>query len=360
MNKSPTHNDRTHCKQTTCDHTQCNPVSHKPPEKPSHLFSVAPMVDVTDQHARHLYRLISRKALLYTEMVTAHTILHHRQLETILSFEETQHPVVIQLGGSEPEALTQAATIAESFGYDEINLNIGCPSPRVQKGAFGACLMAKPQLVRECVAAIQERCSLPITIKTCIGIDQHNSDAFLDDFIGIVSEAGVDTFIIHARIALLKGLNPKQNRQIPPLNYDRVFRLKKNFPQLNLVLNGGLESPEQALMYLDTLQGVMLGRAVMNQPYLLHTVDHLFYNQPFAPLTEKEVVMHYVNYAKEAFSKGTRLQTLIRPLLGLFHGVQGARGYRRCLSEGACQKTATPDLITQALYQLEAQQPTMP
>jgi tRNA-dihydrouridine synthase A len=338
MNKPPSPH-QTHCRQTR----------DEAKKRPSHLFAVAPMVDVTDQHARHLYRLISRKALLYTEMITAHTILHHRQLERILSFDETQHPVVIQLGGSEPQALAEAARIAQSFGYDEINLNIGCPSPRVQKGAFGACLMAVPTLVRECVTAIQAACSLPVSIKTRIGIDQQNSDAFLDDFIGTVSEAGVDTFIIHARIALLKGLSPKQNRQIPPLNYDRVFRLKQNFPHLNLILNGGLESPEQALMYLDTLQGVMLGRAVMNQPYLLHTVDHLFFNQPFAPLTEREVVMHYADYAWKAFNKGVRLQTLIRPLLGLFHGVQGARNYRRCLSEGVCQTTATPDLITQAL-----------
>lgn len=302
-----------------------------------HAFSIAPMMDCTDRHCRVLMRLISRRALLYTEMVTSNALVRGRDPERFLAFDPSEHPVVLQLGGSDPAQLTQAARMAENWGYAEINLNVGCPSDRVTSGRFGACLMAEPQLVADCVAAMNTAVRIPVTVKTRIGIDDLDSDAHLDHFIATVASAGCTTFIIHARKAWLNGLSPKENREIPPLKYERVYALKHSFPALRVILNGGLKTCDAARAALTdaagtTLDGVMLGRAPYDTPYMLADVDRLFFADTTPALSRADVVEAYVAYARGALSEHVRPHHVLRHAAGLFHGRANARTWRQTLA----------------------------
>jgi tRNA-dihydrouridine synthase A len=305
------------------------------------------MMDCTDRHFRYLVRLISRHARLYTEMMTANAIVHTarggRDLSRFLGFNPEEHPLALQLGGAEPASMAEAALHGARAGFDEINLNIGCPSDRVQSGRFGACLMAEPETVSNCVRAIRDALAkdhglVPVTVKTRIGIDHQDSDAFLDDFVGHVAAAGCDVFFIHARKAWLSGLSPKENRQIPPLHYDRVVRLKKNFPRLTIAINGGITTLAQAQGLLAgrdgvRLDGVMIGRAAYDTPYaLLAEADRALFNEPRAVPSEREVALAYLAYVARENAKGLRPHHALRHALGLFAGQPGARAWRRRIS----------------------------
>lgn len=311
-------------------------------------FSVAPMLDWTDRHCRYFYRLMSKQALLYTEMVTTGAILHGNQ-QRFLQFNPEEHPVAFQLGGSDPKDLSASAKIVEQYGYDEINLNVGCPSDRVQNGLFGACLMAKPELVADCVAAMQAVVSLPVTVKSRIGIDDKDSYDELVHFIRTVAEAGCKTFIVHARKAWLQGLSPKENREIPPLRYDVVYRLKQEFPELEIILNGGITTLTQAKEHLEQIDGVMLGREIYHNPFILTQVDQTLFGQPQALTTRQEVVRSLVPYIQQQVQQGVRLNSITRHILGLFHGVDGARRWRRHLSERAYKPGADENVVLEAL-----------
>ena len=295
------------------------------------------MMGYTDRHARYLYRLISPHALLYTEMVTAKALLHgdHQRL---LQFNEAEHPLVLQLGGSEPDEMTKAAILAQKAGFDELNINVGCPSDRVQSGTFGACLMATPELVGQIYSAIMAEVGIPTTIKHRIGIDDQDSFKDLENFILTVAEAGCNTFIIHARKAWLKGLSPKQNRDIPPLDYGRVYRLKQDHPELTIIINGGIKSAEQVMLHLAHTDGVMIGREVFNQPWLLAELENLIYSDGSVPITRSEVQKHYSRYIENELLMGTSVHALVKPLSGLFFGLQGAKLWRRSLTETAQNK----------------------
>ena len=310
-----------------------------------HRFCVAPMMGCTDRHARYLLRLLSRRARLYTEMVPTGALLHG-DAERALRFDAAEHPVAIQLGGNDPAALARGARLAEGAGYDEVNLNVGCPSPRVRKGCFGAALMAQPTLVAECVAAMRNAASVPITVKTRIGIDDLDSYARFRHFAGAVAEAGCATLIVHARKAWLNGLSPRQNREIPPLRHDRVYRLKREMPDLEIVLNGGINTLEEAGTALRRVDGVMLGRGAWNDPWLLAGVDRTLFGDADSPPDRNEIVARYLAYARR--QRGARLGELVRPLLGLYHGVPGARRWRRTLGELAHRRGATVDAIARA------------
>ena len=303
-----------------------------------HRFCVAPMMGCTDRHGRYLLRLLSRRARLYTEMIPVGALLHGNA-ERALRFDPAEHPVAIQLGGSDPADLARCARLAERAGYDEVNLNVGCPSPRVQRGSFGAALMARPDLVAECVAAMRNAASIPVTVKTRIGIDDLDSHARLRDFAGVVAGAGCDTLIIHARKAWLSGLSPRQNREIPPLRHDRVYRLKREMPALEIVLNGGITTLEEAETALRRVDGVMLGRAAWHDLWLLAGVDRTLFGDTAPPPERSEVTGRYLAYAER--QHGARLGELVRPLLGLCHGVPGARRWRRTLGELAHRRNAT-------------------
>lgn len=319
-----------------------------------HRFAVAPMLDWTDRHERFFLRLISRHALLYTEMVTTGAIIHgHR--ERFLDFHRDEHPLALQLGGSDPGDLKTCCRIAEDYGYDEINLNVGCPSERVQNGSFGACLMAEPQLVAECVAAMKTEVAVPVTVKHRIGIDDRDSYEALFEFVTRVAEAGCETFIVHARKAWLKGLSPKQNREVPPLRYDLVYQIKKDFPQLNIVINGGVQSLEQALQQLQQVDGVMMGREVYQNPYVLARVDELFYGDHHALPTPREVLRSFLPYVSEELAKGTRLHAMTRHILGLFQGMPGAKAWRRHISENATRPNADLQVLLDAADKVREQ-----
>src|SRR5262245_36749412 len=299
-----------------------------------HRFCVAPMMDWTDRHCRFFHRLLSRRAWLYTEMVTAEAVLRgHR--ERLLGFAAEEHPVALQLGGSDPARLAQAAAIGEDFGYDEINLNVGCPSDRVQEGRFGACLMAEPDRVAEVVRAMQVRVRVPVTVKCRIGIDDQDSEIALERFLASVADAGCRTFIVHARKAWLQGLSPKQNREVPPLDYRRVYRLKAAHPELEIVLNGGIASLAQAQAHLAHVDGVALGRAAYQNPYLLADVDRRLFGGRFAAPSRRDVLEALVPYAERHLRGGGRLNNVPRHILGLYHGRPRARAFRRFLSERA-------------------------
>lgn len=317
------------------------------------LFSVAPMLDWTDRHCRYLLRQISQHALLYTEMVTTGAILNSDR-ERLLRYDPCEHPLVLQLGGSEPQQLAECSRIAEEAGYDEINLNVGCPSNRVQSGRFGACLMAEPALVADCIAAMNTAVSVPVTVKTRIGIDDRDSYEELAHFIGCVQQAGCETFIIHARKAFLHGLSPKENRTVPPLNYDFAYRIKDDYPELCIIINGGiteLDAAEQHLMFVD---GVMLGRSAYHNPYILADVDRrLFHDRRSSPGRE-EVVLSMLPYIARELNQGTSLKHITRHMLGLFQGLPGARHWRRHLSEYGPRSGAGIEVVTQALEQLAA------
>ena len=306
----------------------------KPLKSDSHRFCVAPMMEWTDRHCRYFLRLISRRAFLYTEMVTADAVLYGNR-ERVLGFSPEEHPVGLQLGGSDAGKLGEAARLGAAYGYDEINLNIGCPSDRVQSGRFGACLMAEPDLVAECVAAMGDSSALPVTVKCRIGIDDQDAEESLDRFIDHVAEAGCRTFVVHARKAWLKGLSPKENRDVPPLDYERVLRLKRRRPDLEIVLNGGIESFASAESHLPEVDGVMLGRAAYADPYLLAEVDRAMFGSAETPPARLDVFDRFVPYVEAQLAKGARLNQMTRHILGLFHGQPRARAFRRHLAENA-------------------------
>ena len=305
-----------------------------------HRLCVAPMMDWTDRHCRFFLRQVNSGARLYTEMITTGALIHG-DVERHLGFDAAEHPVALQLGGSEPEELARCAKLGEQYGYDEINLNIGCPSERVQRGAFGACLMAEPGLVALCVSTIKNHIELPVTVKHRIGLDRMEDYAFVRDFVGTVAEAGCRTFIVHARNAVLKGLSPKENREIPPLRYDYVYRLKADFPHLDIVINGGITTLQEIDLHLETVDGVMLGRAAYHNPWLLADPGK----------TREQVVKAMYEYAK----KGRfLLRNVTRHMLGLYHGHRRARLWRRMLSDPVLRDKNDPALLLDALEAVES------
>ena len=320
-------------------------------KKLNRKFTVAPMLDWTDRHCRFFHRLLTKEAILYTEMVTTGAILYGDPARQ-LRFNSQEHPVALQLGGSEPQELAQCARIAQDYGYDEINLNVGCPSERVQKGAFGACLMAEPQLIAECVSAMQAAVAIPITVKNRIGIDDQEDYADLHNFIDTVSQAGCQTFIIHARKAWLKGLSPKENREIPPLRYDLVYQIKQAFPALEIIINGGITTLEQCQQHLQHVDGVMVGREAYHNPWLLAQVDPLLYGTP-APLESRQAaLLAMLPYVQAQLDAGVPLGHISRHLLGLFQGMPGARAFRRLISENAHKPDAGVKLLRDALAKI--------
>lgn len=292
------------------------------------------MMDWTDRDFRYLLRLISQHALLYTEMVTTGALIHGNR-KRFLAHDAKEYPLALQLGGSDPKELAECAKMGEDAGYQEVNINVGCPSDRVQSGRFGACLMAEPELVAEGVAAMQAKVSIPVTVKTRLGIDEFDSYEFLTDFIDKVSAAGCDTFILHARNAWLKGLSPKENRDIPPLNYERVYQVKKDYPHLHIDINGGIQDLEQASQHLQHVDGVMMGRAIYHNPYLLAEADQSIFGQDNNGLSRHEVIEAMLPYIERRMQQGRPLKSITRHLLGVFQGEPGARRWRRHLSENA-------------------------
>lgn len=310
------------------------------------------MMDWTDRHCRFFHRLLTRQALLYTEMVTADAVIHGKR-DRLLGFSADEHPVALQLGGSDPAKLAQAARIGEGYGYDEINLNVGCPSDRVQVGRFGACLMAEPQLVAACVAAMRAAVSVPVTVKCRIGIDDQDSEADLERFIATVKSEGCATFIVHARKAWLQGLSPKENREIPPLDYGRVYRLKQRHPELTIVINGGIGSLVEARAHLDHVDGLMVGRAAYQTPYMLAEVDREIFASSDAVPQRADVMRDLIPYAARHIAQGGRLSNVTRHMLGLYHGQPRGRLLRRYLSENATRYDAGADVLETALALIE-------
>jgi tRNA-dihydrouridine synthase A len=305
------------------------------------------MMDWTDRHCRYFMRLLSPSVRLYTEMVTAAAVVHGDR-RSLLRYDESEHPIAVQLGGSNVDWMTSAARCANECGFDEININIGCPSDRVQSGQFGACLMAQPGLVAECFSAMQDEVDVPVTVKTRIGIDDHDSYDFLRSFVDPLASAGCRKFIVHARIAILDGLSPKQNRSVPPLNYERVFRLKQDYPELDIVLNGGVQELSQIDALLERVDGVMIGRQAYHHPYLLAEIEkHL---HPDRPLPERRrIVGRMLPYIEQELAEGERLIRITRHMLGLFAGQPGARAWRRYLSENAHREGAGTEVVVAAL-----------
>lgn len=317
-------------------------------------FSIAPMMDCTDRHERYFLRLISQHVLLYTEMVTTGAIVHGDR-ERLLGFDPFEHPVALQLGGSNPEELAVCAKLGQEWGYDEINLNVGCPSDRVQSGRFGACLMGEPELVRDCVAAMRAAVAIPITVKTRIGIDDRDSYEDLVDFVEIVSESGCNTFAFHARKAWLQGLSPKKNREVPPLRYDLVYQVKEDLPDLEVIINGGITSLDLAAEHLEHVDGVMVGREAYSNPYFLADVDRRFFDNEYPMLSRHEILTAFLSYVSDQLQRGTRLHQMSRHLIGLFVGMPGARAWRRYLSENAHKSGAGVHMLeTAAQYIKEA------
>ena len=314
----------------------------------NHRFCVAPMMDWTDRHCRFFHRLLSARARLYTEMITAEAVLHGKR-DMLLAFSAEEHPVALQLGGSDPVRLAEAAAIGESYGYCEINLNIGCPSDRVQEGRFGACLMAEPDLVARCVAAMAARVSVPVTVKCRIGIDDQDSERDLERFISTVAAAGCRTFIVHARKAWLQGLSPKENREIPPLDYGRVYRLKAAHPELEIIINGGITSLDEAEAHLRQVDGVGLGRSAYQNPYLLANVDSRLFGAQAAAPSRRKVIEALVPYAERHLSAGGRLNNIARHILGLYHGRPRARAFRRHIAEQAPREGAGATVLVEAM-----------
>lgn len=311
------------------------------------------MMDRTDRHFRYFLRLLSKKTLLYTEMVTTSALIHGDSTR-LLEFHPTERPLALQLGGSRPADLAECAGVAEAYGYDEVNLNVGCPSPRVRKGRFGASLMAEPQLVADCVAAMSAATHLPVTVKTRIGIDDRDSYEELCCFVATVSGSGCRTFIVHARKAWLQGLSPDQNRNIPPLRHDVVENLKADFPDLEIILNGGIGSLEEVKRHLDTFDGVMIGRAAYQCPYLLADADREIFGNLQAAISRRACVESWLPYIETELSRGTSLHAMARHALGLFHGVAGGRRWRRYLSEHAGKADAGIRTILEAADQCSA------
>jgi tRNA-dihydrouridine synthase A len=306
------------------------------------------MMDWTDRHCRAFHRLLTRRALLYTEMVTVAAILHGDRAR-LLAHRDSDRPVALQLGGSDPVALAEAAAIGEGFGYDEINLNVGCPSDRVQEGRFGACLMAEPELVAQCVAAMQQRVSIPVTVKCRIGIDAQDRETNLQRFVDTVAGSGCRTFVVHARKAWLDGLSPKENREIPPLDYDRVYGLKASRPELEIIINGGIEDLDAAERHLGQVDGVMLGRVAYETPHILAEVDRRFFAAAAEVPLRAEVLERLLPYVEQHLAAGGRLNNVARHVLGLYHGQPHARTFRRHLSERAVKDGAGVGVLLEAL-----------
>jgi len=315
---------------------------------PDRRICVAPMMDYTDRHCRYLLRLVSPGTLLYTEMVTAQA-LAHGDCERLLGFDPAEHPVALQLGGSDPRLLARAAQLGEARGYDEINLNVGCPSDRVQSGRFGACLMAEPALVAECVRAMRDAVRVPVTVKCRIGIDELDDYEFFEHFVASVREAGVDTFIVHARKAYLQGLSPKENREVPPLRYDVPARLKREHPELTVILNGGLKSAGQVREWWPQFDGVMLGRQAYQEPWLLAELRREFVDPQFVAPERETVVQRYADYVERMVQEGHRLPLMLRHIHGLYAGVPGSRSWRRYLSEQGARPGAGADVLRSSL-----------
>lgn len=314
---------------------------------------VAPMMQWTDRWCRRFHRQLTRRALLYTEMVTTGAILYG-QRERFLAFDPVEKPLALQLGGADPKALAECAAIAEEWGYDEVNLNVGCPSDRVQNGRFGACLMAEPDLVARCLQEMQAATRLPVTVKHRIGIDELDSYEALKDFVATVAEVGCRSFIVHARKAWLKGLSPKENREIPPLRHAMVHRLKQDFPQLEIIINGGLTSLEAAAVHLEKVDGVMLGRAAYQDPWILAEVDSRLFGQADPVRSREEAVEKLLPWVREAHGQGLPVKVVTRHILGLFNGLPGARAWRRHLSEKAVLPGAGPEILEEALALVQA------
>jgi tRNA-dihydrouridine synthase A len=310
------------------------------------------MMDWTDRHCRVFHRLLTRRALLYTEMLTTGAIIHGDR-QRLLGFDPSEHPVALQLGGSEPAALAQSARIGEDFGYDEINLNVGCPSERVKDGRFGACLMAEPALVADCVAAMKRAVQIPVTVKCRIGIDDQDPEVALDTLARAVVAAGADVLIVHARKAWLNGLSPKENRDIPPLDYDRVYRLKAAMPHVPIVINGGIGSIAEAKRHLAHVDGVMLGRAAYQDPWRLLAVDPELFGEQAAHPNMKDALAALEPYIEEQLARGLRLHSVTRHLVGAFHGVPGARAFRRHLAEHGVKAGAGASVLRDALAQVQ-------
>lgn len=317
-------------------------------------FSVAPMMDWTDRHCRVLHRLLTRRALLFTEMVTSAAVVHGDQ-ERLLGFSPVEHPLAVQLGGSDPAELAEAVRICAEFGYDEINLNVGCPSDRVQSGRFGACLMADPDGVAQSVRAMKAVTDLPVTVKCRIGIDDQDAEADLDRFADAMVGAGVDALYVHARKAWLQGLSPKENRTIPPLNHDRVYRLAARLAPLPVMINGGIETLEQAEEHLTHTSGVMLGRAAYHNPMLLAEVDQRFFGEPPRAITLASLMHQMAAYAEAELVRGARLNQITRHMLGLANGLPGARQFRQILSVDACRRGAGPETMLRALAAVDTE-----
>ena len=306
------------------------------------------MMDWTDRHCRVFHRQLTHYALLYTEMVTAAAVVHGNR-ERLIGFSDVEHPVALQLGGSDPAKLADAATIGEAFGYDEINLNIGCPSDRVQEGRFGACLMAEPELVAACVLAMRNTVKIPVTVKCRIGIDEQDEERDFQRFIDTVSGAGCTTFIVHARKAWLKGLSPKENREIPPLDYARVYRLKAARPDLEIIINGGIETLDACASHLQHVDGVMLGRAAYQDPAILGAVDRLFFASDKPDVSRAESLRALMPYIESHIATGGRLSNITRHVMGLYHGQPNGRFFRRHLSEQGIQRGAGVEVLREAL-----------
>jgi tRNA-dihydrouridine synthase A len=316
-------------------------------------FSIAPMMDWTDRHCRYFHRLLTRRSRLYTEMVVADAVIHGDRAR-LLGFAPEEHPVAIQLGGSEPAKLAEAARIAAGLGYDEVNLNVGCPSDRVQSGTFGACLMREPETVAACVAAMKAAVDVPVTVKCRLGVDDQDPEPALDALADAVLAAGADALVVHARKAWLKGLSPKENREVPPLDHDRVYRLKARLPGIFVAVNGGIATLAEAAAHLAHVDGVMLGRAAYHTPDILADVDIMIFGEAGPPPDPRDVVGAMADYAGRVVAEGGRLSHVTRHMLGLFHGKPGARQWRRTLSAEAVRPGAGPEVLLRALAAVEA------
>ena len=311
-------------------------------------LSVAPMMDWTDRHCRYFLRQFSPRILLYTEMIVAQAVARGDR-RYLLEFDPEEHPVALQLGGAEPGLLAHAAGIGAEFGYDEINLNVGCPSDRVQQATFGACLMSRPRLVADCVRAMTAAVRIPVTVKCRIGIDGHDDWEFLRDFVAAIREAGCQVVVVHARKAILKGLSPKQNREVPPLDYPRAWRVKREFPSMTVIVNGGLRTVPQVSEQLAHADGVMLGREAYHNPYLLPALHRALFDDGFESPAVEEIVERMRRYAGPQLAAGTPLRAITRHMLGLFNGRAGARAWRHALSEGVNRGVTAPALMSEAL-----------
>ncbi|WP_339674688.1 tRNA dihydrouridine(20/20a) synthase DusA [uncultured Zhongshania sp.] len=321
-------------------------------------FCVAPMLDWSDRHCRVFWRQLTTEAVLYTEMITTGALIHG-DAERHLNFSDIEHPVALQLGGSDPEALAHSVRLAEKWGYDEVNLNCGCPSDRVQNGFFGACLMSRPALVADCVKAMKDATSLPITVKHRIGIDEQEGYGPLQEFVAAIDEAGTDAIIVHARKAWLQGLSPKENREIPPLNYNLVHQLKQDFPKLEIIINGGIQNIEDATSQLSYVDGIMMGRSAYQTPFLLASVDSQFYGQDRQIAVRSDVIRGLFPYIEAELTQGTRLNHMTRHMLGLFNGQPGGRLFRRYISEHGHRPNAGIEVLEQALSLTEEALQTM-